>query len=240
MGRRPICLPHQYALKAHPLIAALLRNICAQPCSPLQSAHTTPEATVSSCFPRLMRSASLSTLNLLAWSAGDAALLTVSAPGGRLAAKELLASASGAEVLKSCDCRAAPVLSSYISIHTMYVAYPGISPPILPQHITEKPARPFCNQVMPSEVPLAAACLSHVNIEQSTPCSYSCSFGLPVHVAICPGRARHVPNSQVPLGRCMHSQEHRGATAGPSQQDHTGGERRRCHGRCLPGSWKAA
>jgi hypothetical protein len=157
VGRRPICPPHQYALKAQPLIAVLLQNICAQPCSQLQSAQINPEASVSSCFPRLMRSASLSTLNLLAWSAGDAVLLTVSAPGDRLAAKELPASASGAEVLKSCDCRAAPVLSSYISVYTMYAAYPGISPPILPEHMTKKPARPHCNQVMPSEVLHAAA-----------------------------------------------------------------------------------
>ena len=60
---------------------------------------------------------------------GDAALLTVSAPSGGLAAKELPASASGAEALKSCNCRAAPVLPSYISVHTMCAAYPSTSPP---------------------------------------------------------------------------------------------------------------
>ncbi len=59
--------------------------------------------------------------------AGDAALLTVASSSGKLSAKELPASTSSAAALKSCDCRSAPVLNSYITIRTMYVPSPCLS-----------------------------------------------------------------------------------------------------------------
>ncbi len=51
-------------------------------------------------------------------------MLTVAAPSGKLSAKELPASASSVAALKSCDCRSAPVLSSYITVRTMCVSHP--------------------------------------------------------------------------------------------------------------------
>ena len=49
-------------------------------------------------------------------------MLTVAAPSGKLSARELPASASSVAALKSCDCRSAPVLSSYITVRTMCVS----------------------------------------------------------------------------------------------------------------------
>ena len=51
-------------------------------------------------------------------------LLTVAATSCKLGVKELPASASSMAALKSCDCRAAPVLSSYIGVRTMCASLP--------------------------------------------------------------------------------------------------------------------
>ena len=43
----------------------------------------------------------------------------MAAPSGKLSTKELPASASGVAALKNCDCRSAPLLSSYALVRTM-------------------------------------------------------------------------------------------------------------------------
>lgn len=56
-------------------------------------------------------------------------MLTVAAPSGKLSAKELPASASSVAALKSCDCRSAPVLSSYIAVHATCTPVPSFASP---------------------------------------------------------------------------------------------------------------
>lgn len=247
MCRRPTCPLHQYALKANPHTPT--HALKAHP-----PTHRSCEPSLPSPAVNCSRFKSIQKLRCLHASqgscgvycsalhkfrhgpVGDAALLTVSAPSSRLAAKELPASASGTEMLKSCNCRAAPVLSSYISIHTMCAAYPCIS--LRTAYEEEKRLSLDADHETPSGLLLAAACLSHVYGHNLLRLLFLAAC--PAMGPICPARARHVPSSQVPLGRCMHSQEHRETAAGRCPEDHTSGERRHCHGHCLPGNWEAA